>query len=330
MNRKAKVTALAALICLAAGWPFAGFAGDKEVVFDETFPVRAGGKLKVNVGDMDIDLRSGGSEEARVEVTVTGSVDKMRKRFEKMNFTAELEGNTLVISAEERGSWSVLWFGHGRGGIHLSVTLPRQFDVDAQTSDGDITADRLDGETELKTSDGDIVVAWGAGGLFDLKTSDGDISVDEVAADDVYLRTSDGDITVQSLKGRSVTVKTSDGDVAVDKMQGGSMSVGSSDGDLELTVSAGELRAKTSDGDIAVRVEDRVALDLSTSDGDITIRLPKHYGAVLDLKGEHVTLGGKVELEGEVSKKRISGTLQDGGPKLRARTSDGSVALRFD
>ena len=82
-------------------------------------------------------------------------------------------------------------------------------------------------------------------------------------------------------------------------------------------------------GDIDVKVEGQTALDLSTSDGDIIIRVPSGFGAEVDLKGEYVRLGGKVTLEGEVGKRYVSGTLGDGGPRVRARTSDGSVSLRF-
>ena len=107
---------------------------------------------------MDILLKVGKSDQARVEVVVTGDIDKMRERFEKMNFTAELKGNTLVVDADQRGFRTVLWWGSSRGSIHMTVTIPKQFDVYAQTSDGDISAGGQEGEIELKSSDGDITV----------------------------------------------------------------------------------------------------------------------------------------------------------------------------
>ena len=329
MNGRTRIAAAAALLALLVG-AYAGGAGAKEVVFDESFSVKPGGKLKATVGDMDILLEVGKSDQAKVEVVVTGNIDKMRERFEKMNFTAELQGNTLVLDTDDHRSWSVGWWGSSRGRILLTVTLPEQFDVYAQTSDGNITAGGQKGEIDLKSSDGDISVDGLSGPMVHLTTSDGDIVVDEINADEVSLRTSDGDLRADFIRGKSVTFKTSDGDVVAERIEGETIAVRSADGDLELTVSGGELEARTSDGDIDVTVSGKMALDLSTSDGDITIRVPRDFGAELDLKGESVKLGGKVALDGEVSKRRISGTLGDGGPRVTARTSDGSVALRFD
>jgi hypothetical protein len=330
MKRRARITVWAALLALLVVAVHSGQAGAKEVVFDESFSVTSGGKLKVTVGDMNVVLKVGKSDQAHVEVVVTGDIDDMRERFEDMNFTAELEGNTLVIDADQRGSRTIMWWGNTRGSIHMTVTIPQQFDVFAETSDGDITAGGQEGEIELKTSDGDITVDRLTGPMVHLSTSDGDIDVDDISGDDIALRSSDGDITADLLKGKSVTLKTSDGDVDADKIEGESISVRSSDGDLDLTVSGGALEARTSDGDISVTVAGKMALDLSTGDGDITIQVPRDFGAELELKGESVKLGGKIALEGEVSKRRISGTLGDGGPKVIARTSDGSVSLRFD
>ena len=142
--------------------------------------------------------------------------------------------------------------------------------------------------------------------------------------------TSDGDLTADLLQGGSVELKTSDGDIDAEKIEAEMIKARSSDGDVNLTVSGSELVARTSDGDLTVVISGQIALDLSTGDGDVTVRAPKGFGAVLDLKGEKVKLGGKVALDGEVSSRRVSGTLGDGGPTVRVRTGDGSIVLRFD
>ncbi|MGD8412931.1 MAG: DUF4097 family beta strand repeat-containing protein, partial [Candidatus Latescibacterota bacterium] len=318
---------LAVLLVVAVGGIFAAHAAAKEVVFEDTFPVKPGGKLKITVSDLDIDLKSGKSDEAVVTVTVTGNIDKMRDRFDKMNFTAELDGNTLVIDTDER-SWSTNWWGgSGRGSILLTVVVPKKFDIEAGTSDGDIEAGGFDGSFELKSSDGDIKVDRLEGPLVHLGTSDGDVEVDDIESDDITIRTSDGDLVIGRLVGSSVELKTSDGDVNADMIKAATISARSSDGDVMLTVSGSQLVAKTSDGDLTVVVDGEIALDLTTGDGDITIRAPKDFGAMLDLKGEHVTLGGKVALEGEVSTRRVNGRLGDGGPEVRVRTGDGDITV---
>lgn len=328
MNRPIPVTVLAvAIIVLAAGF---GAAGDKEVVFDESFAVKAGGELTVTVGDMNVLLKTGKSDEAHVEVTVTGNLDKMRERFEKMNFTAKIENGALVLDTDDHRSWSTNWWGStGSGGIHLTVTLPEKFDLHVETSDGDISAAGFEGDIDLKTSDGDVNAGRLEGPEIYIRTSDGDIEAGELTGGDVSLRSSDGDVVADRVEAEYVSLATSDGSVRATAVKADKITAKSSDGDLDLEISGGELQARTSDGDIDVTLSGSMAVDLSTSDGDITIRAPKNISAKIDLKGEHVKLGGKVAIEGEVSDRRISGILGDGGPTVRARTSDGSIALRF-
>lgn len=330
MLQRSRKYVLAAVVALAAAGLHSVPVDAGEVVFEESFSVEDGGELTITVGDMDVKIEPGKSNEATVAVTVTGNVDKMRERFEKMNFTAELEGNSLVIDTDERG-WTMHWWGSGsRGSILLTVHIPERFDVHAQTSDGDIDAGPLQGDIVLKSSDGDIETSRLSGSRAHLVTSDGDVRVDDITSDDIVIRTSDGDVTAERLQGESVELKTSDGDIGAAKIEAEKISARSSDGDLDLTVSGGELVARTSDGDITVTVDGQIALDLTTGDGDVVLRAPRGFGAVLDLRGEHVKLGGNVSLDGEVSTRRVSGKLGDGGPQVRVRTSDGSIAVRFD
>jgi len=248
-----------------------------------------------------------------------------------MNFTAEVDDGALILDTDEHGSWSTNWWGssNGRGGVHLTVTVPEKFDLHVQTSDGDISAAGFEGDIELKTSDGDLIAGKLTGPEIYLRTSDGDIEAGELSGGDVSLRSSDGDVLADQIEAEYVLMSTSDGNVKALAVKADKIKAKSSDGDLDLEISGGELEARTSDGDIDVTLSTSMAVDLSTSDGDITIRAPKDFGARIDLKGEHVKLGGKVAIEGEVSDRRISGILGDGGPTVRARTSDGSVALKF-
>lgn len=325
MNKRTRVIVLAALVVLVAVGANAG----KEVAYDETFAVEPGGKLDLEVDDMDVEIAPGTSNEAHVIVTLSGDLDDARERFEDSHFTAKVRGNTLVIETDRpRHGWSWSW-SSSRVDIHVAVTVPKKFDVRAQSSDGDLTANGIEGEIDLKTSDGDVELDGLKGAVTYVKTSDGDITARELDVEDIDLRTSDGDIKAVSIKSQVVSFSTSDGNVDADELEAESISARTSDGDLDLNVSGRELKARTSDGDIDVRVADKMALDLTASDGDITIRAPSGYGADVDLKGEYVSLGGKVTIEGEVTKRRVSGILGDGGPKVRARTSDGSVSFRF-
>ncbi len=278
---------------------------------------------------MDVAIVPGKSNEARVKVTLTGNVDKARERFKKMHFTARVKGETLEVETRDDRNWTAGWWSSGNWGIHVTVTIPEKYNMSIRTSDGDIEADGITGDISIQTSDGDVTLGTLEGPSIFIKSSDGDLMADGLIADDVELRTSDGDVRTELIKGGDVTLSSSDGDVTADRIEAKLISVRSSDGDLRIRVAGGDLRGRTSDGNIDVWIENNTAVDLSTSDGDIVIHAPSDLSADLDLKGEDVHVGGKILLEGDISEHRIRGKIGNGGKTVRARTSDGSVSLRF-
>jgi hypothetical protein len=68
---------------------------------------------------------------------------------------------------------------------------------------------------------------------------------------------------------------------------------------------------------------------LTSNDGSITLRLPEVFPAELDAStGDgRVTLDFPVTVSGSLSRSRIRGTIQEGGPRLEVRTADGSIQV---
>lgn len=319
-----------------------------ETVVDEEFSVDSGGKLIVDVDDMNIRISPGESGRARIIVTVAGpNADRAREHFEKLNFRAEVLDGELVVQTDRRRTWMQFNWNKYRGvSVLATITIPRRFDMDVQTSDGDLRAEDIEGELALGTSDGDIDLEGLRGPSIRVKTSDGDVATkdlrseqvwvktsdgdlwaEDVHGDDVEMGTSDGDITVRGMEAKSVTVTTSDGDIKVRELKASSIGVRTSDGDVDLAASGDELRIKTSDGDIQARIEDEMSVSLSTSDGNITLMAPADLRADVDLKGDRVRLLGGIKIQGEVGTRRVVGKLNEGGPEIQARASDGTVAL---
>jgi len=68
--------------------------------------------------------------------------------------------------------------------------------------------------------------------------------------------------------------------------------------------------------------------DLRTSGGSITITVPKDLGYDLDLDGNRVR-ADLYNFQGEFDKNDMEGTMNGGGTKVSAKTSGGSVNLRY-
>ncbi len=263
-----------------------------ETVYSDQFSVGAGGTLRVEVDDADIEVQTGGGSGVEVEVSLfSRDMDWARDQFEQMEFTARTEGNTVRVTTRElrrrrRSDWrDNRWFS-----MRVRITIPQRFDVDARTGDGDISLGDLTG------------AIW-------LDTSDGDVNLGRIQGDQVTIETSDGDVTAISLAVTRTSIRTSDGDIEIDAI----------DGDLEAT---------SGDGDIRVYLGAIVGVDVRTGDGDISLHLPAGFRATVDLSAEDLYVPRAFGIQGRVGRRRVRGDLNGGGPRIRASTGDGSIRLR--
>ncbi|RDV24791.1 hypothetical protein DXV75_11970 [Alteromonas aestuariivivens] len=141
------------------------------------------------------------------------------------------------------------------------------------------------------------------------------------------LDTSGGSISIDDLKGNAEA-----------RTSGGSIAVGDINGDVELHTSGGSIQteniyggidAHTSGGSIRVTFAHQPTQNasLSTSGGSIIAKLP--MDATFDLNAS--TSGGKVrsefEVQGQIRKQSIRGSVNGGGPELALHTSGGSVRV---
>ena len=164
-------------------------------------------------------------------------------------------------------------------------------------------------------------------GNLDLKTSDGDVNIGTVDGDEANISSSDGDINIKSLTALQAKIGTSDGDIQVGRLDAGRIELRSSDGDIRIDEASGSLKASTGDGDIYTGVDRFDELALETGDGDIEIRATSELRADLDLRGEEVILRGDPSFDGKKNDSMAQGSLNGGGPPLRASTRDGSIVV---
>ncbi len=282
----------------------------RELMHEDTFDVGPGGMLQVDVYDADVEVVTGPAGGATVGIFLrSNDMDWAREIFAEMEISTRLEGDSVVIETTKKPSTS-WWSGTGNRWFNViaHVQIPEEFDIDISTGDGDVSAEDLSGRARIHTSDGDISVARLDGPAIILETSDGDVVADSLTADRVEVDTSDGDIDIGSITG-PIAAKTSDGDIHV------------------KLAAAGEASFQTGDGDVHIEVSQAAPLDIRTGDGDIDIVVPGSLAADVELRGEDVELVGGLALEGSVRDGRAQGTINGGGPLIKAETGDGEIRL---
>lgn len=301
-------------------------------VVDETYALKDGGMLRIDVDDVDVYIREAEGKTSHVGVFVAGpDADRAVEFFEdQLDFAAEMNGNELTISSRgpEHGSAS-FWQAYRRVQVWMIVSIPSRCNGDITTNDGDLRIDHLDGEITIRTDDGDVDVRSLTGSMIDIRSEDGDISAGTLDATDVEINTSDGDVAAQRIKGTQVSVSSSDGDITVENIEGEDITMRTSDGDVEVKASGKDLKIDCRDGDMQVTLLDAMTVDLVARDGDIDIVVPQSLHLDLELRGDDVRVRGGNLTKGNITNRGVVGSLNDGGPLVRAKTNDGSIALRL-
>jgi hypothetical protein len=336
-RRLAVILTLFAMLCAVAaaagtqGPSFIRTDHPSKTVFDQQFSLKEGGVLRVDVDDMDVYVKETNGQ-SRVEVFVAGpDLDRAVQFFEdELGFEAEKNGNDLSLtSVGPRYGSRGFWQRYRNVQCWMIVSVPARFNADIVTNDGDLRIDRLSGDIQIRTDDGDIDVRELTGPTIDIRTSDGDVTGGVLDSKEIDINTSDGDVAADHVKGGRVSVTSSDGNLTIEKVEGEDVSMRSSDGDIEVGASGGDLKIDCRDGDMQVTLLDAMTVDLVARDGDIDIVIPQNLHVDLELRGDDVRVRGGNLTKGSVTDRGVVGSLNEGGPLVRAKTNDGSIALKL-
>lgn len=114
----------------------------------------------------------------------------------------------------------------------------------------------------------------------------------------------------------------------------GSIDLQTTNGGLSIRDASGDVRGRSTNGGITATLAGNrwqgEGLDLQTTNGGVVLEVPEGYSAHLETG---TTNGGyeidfPVTLQGRVDRRRLSVDLGDGGPTIRAMTTNGGVSVR--
>ena len=229
---------------------------------EKTFTVQPGGNFKAATQGGDIMIRTADVSEIRVtakQVIRASSEQEADEILAKLTLTLEQTGNDVTAEAKYEKRTGGSWFGSWPPvSVSFDVIVPRNFNLNLNTSGGDITAASVQGNVRARTSGGDL--------KFD--RVDGEIDA----------HTSGGDIVLREGTARA-KLGTSGGDIEVDRA-GGPTQVSTSGGNITLNSVAQLLSATTSGGNVRATLTEPLKQDavLSTSGGDVRVQIAKATG----------------------------------------------------
>lgn len=308
------LTLLTTLLCCSGIAHAAGIS--------RSFPADAGGGLTLNADNARITVQGDAQDAVSLEISRGDDDTAAIEKDYRIEFHSD--GNQIRGEIKRRKPH----WGWGSRGLTITVSVPANFDLDVRSSGGDVSVSAVSGEIRTGSSGGDLKYTKVAGPITG-NTSGGSIRLDGTTGN-ADLKTSGGHITVGQVDG-NIEAHTSGGNITVARGSG-SVNARTSGGNIRIDEVYGALTAGTSGGDIRAYIVAQPETDcsLTTSGGSITVMVNPSLALTLDVRAS----GGSIETEvpvtvrGHLSKSKLEGDINGGGPLLHLRSSGGSIRLK--
>jgi len=239
-------------------------------------------------------------------------------KYDKMDWASELpidsrqEGNSVELTALVDQH---TWWGWGHWGNHrldIEVRMPKNANLQVETSNGKVEVASLNGNVSLHTSNGEIRAEQLAG-VIDLGSSNGALNLTALSGT-LKARTTNGAITATGLEGKC-DLSTTNGRLQADGRFES----------LELSSGNGAIFARAETGS---RMSS--AWSIHTTNAGVELTLPTDLKATLDASTTNggITMDLPVTVQGYDSRHQIHGALNGGGPELSVQTTNGGIRIR--
>ena len=263
--RNIKVSLLISLLALTAcGSMHMHMDDDLELIKEKSFDISEGKNLIVDVPGGDVTVTYWDKESA--EVKIFGN----EKAHDKIDFEINGDTESVEVIGNKRSSVSS-WFSNIK--VEVEIKVPAKFNLNINTSGGDIKCGGIKGLLMLNTSGGDIWTDKCSGNI-NVSTSGGDVFLFCNDAS-IEAETSGGDIDMEySGENMGIDLSTSGGDIDIKLSSDLTAS-------LDLSTSGGDVSCSLTLSNISKSYETSLVGDMNgggkeiaahTSGGDITVR----------------------------------------------------------
>ena len=278
-------------------------------VVNKSFDVKADGQLIIDtdLGSIKITTHSQNTVDAEVIFkSKTNSERKFESALEDFELTFNQNGNEITIEGNKDHD---NWLKTNPFNLEFIVVVPKEFNVNLNTSGGSISVDDLNGNVDAHTSGGSLHFGE-IDGVVNGKTSGGSIQV-ESCNGDIDVKTSGGSIKLGSIEG-DVVAHTSGGSITVEEVKG----------NIDAKTSGGGVNAKLLNTPTA-------RCSLKTSGGSIEVRLGKDVKCSVDAStsGGGVYTDFPIMVQGKWGNHSLRGDINGGGPSLICKTSGGGIRI---
>ncbi|MCC7008551.1 MAG: DUF4097 family beta strand repeat protein [Acidobacteria bacterium] len=300
-----------------------------EGTFSRTLQVTGPVSLDISTGSGRVVVVSGAAGHVVVEGQIRANEDGM---FGRLTLDPEERVRRLVSAPPVEQSGGSIRIGHIddedlRRNISISyrVTVPADTAVVSRTGSGSQQIEGLARDVTVTTGSGSIRLRQ-IGGAVRASTGSGSIVADGIGGD-FDARTGSGPIEGTGVSGRMMA-RTGSGGIRLAQSGPGDVDVSAGSGRIDLSGIRGGVRAHTSSGSLTVSGEQTADWRLSTSSGSVDVDLAGSPAFDLDASGGSIETEYPITVTGSLSRRRLRGAVNGGGPLLQVQTSSGRVRIR--
>ena len=276
------------------------FAATAEKEFKKIIDFREGGEIYLKNVNGNVDVESWEREEVEVIAHIkvkAGRMDDAEDFLNEVEINIDESFDKIAIEVdyprrEGGGFWDLIFGGKPNVSVSFGLKLPKRSNLDMNSTNGKIEIYDIEGKVGSKSTNGSINI--------------------EKVSGDVELRTTNGSISAYGVKGDTKAETTN--------------------GKVDLKEIIGNVSAKSTNGSIyaqIIKIDAVKEMNLRTTNGSVSVNLPKGINADFDAR----TSNGKIYSEfpvlvkGEISKNHITGKINNGGPLIYVKTTNGDIRI---
>jgi hypothetical protein len=309
MQTRSNISRKAAASILVAMTMYLPAALAAEKSFDRTLSVNGPVTLHVATGSGYIHVSPGSDNQVHIVGHVKsngsfwgGSSDDAVARV-ATNPPIDQAGNIIRVGDEHGNDWS------HHISIDYEITTPANTMLVAESGSGDLQLSNINGTVKGHTGSGSI-------------------RADKLGSGS-RLETGSGTIEANNLMG-GTTLQTGSGEIRAQLSSAGDVVAGTGSGDIKLENVQGAVKAETGSGTLQISGQPTAPWKLETGSGDISLRLGNAHFTL-----DATTGSGSVKSDppltmtthGSMDKHHVSGTVNGGGPTIKAETGSGDIHI---
>ncbi len=270
--------------------------GEIVDIIERSCPVSGRVRLIVNGREGRTTIVAGNASQVHVkamkEVRGASGTIEAQQYASRVQILIEQKGDRIEVTANYPKS-SRKSSDLPRVLVHFEVETPRACDVTAKVTDGLLKVEGIEGSVDLSANEADLM-ARSCSGRIRASTKEGSLSLEDVRGE-VAAHTQTGSLRVSGVL-EALESQSSDGRVEIRALPGSVMKSG---------------------------------WDIRTGNGNVHLYLPDSFAAEVDATtGEGVIVTDhSLTIEGELSKRRLTGRMNGGTWPLRIHTSEGDIHI---